>query len=134
MNRLNERTVFRLRHGLYDMTGEEDKKLIKKMCAEHNIPLETFLNRMRGRMSIEEALNTPIPRSGYKCHNIIKEVEDYDGCHYETVTEIYQKYGLTRQTFYARYNSGWSIKDILELPTVSDKNVKEVFKRENFKE
>lgn len=128
MNRLNEKTIFWLKRGLYDMISEEDKKLIKKMCTEHNMPLETFLNRIRGRMTIEEALSIPIPRSGYKCHNIIKEVEEYDGFHYETVTEIYKKYGLTRQTFYARYNSGWSIKDILELPAASDKNVKEVLK------
>lgn len=48
---MNERTIFRLKHGLYGMICEEDKKLIKKMCAEHNIPLETFLERAQN-MSI----------------------------------------------------------------------------------
>ena len=68
MNRLNERTLFRLRHGLYEMICEEDKKLIKKMCAEHNTPLETFLNRIHGGMSFEEALNSSVPRYKSNCN------------------------------------------------------------------
>ena len=55
---MNERTIFRLKHGQYDRISEEDKKLIKKMRTEHNIPLEIFLNGVQKGMSIEEALIT----------------------------------------------------------------------------
>ena len=74
-----------------------------KFCELHGLKYSTIVNRLRGDMTLEEAMTW-------------SEVKDpITGKMYKNVTELLKAYGIKRDTFYSRMKSDWDIKDALTI-------------------
>lgn len=82
-------------------------KDIKEACKAYNILYDTYLSRVNKiGMSMEEALKKP-------CRD--RFFISIEGKDYYSVQDLCDNYGVTRQNYYHRLRSGWSIEEALGI-------------------
>jgi len=83
---------------------------VKSLCDHYKIPVSTYLNRLRGGWTVEDALTVPIRNISYE------KSTDHLGNKFRSVKEMCRYYSIDCATYYHRIASGMSLGDALTKP------------------
>ncbi len=92
-----------------DHTGA-DHPDVESMCRAWDVEPSTYRSRIRKGRTLEQALTGKWP--GRKC----RTATDHLGNVYPSVQDMFQAYGLTKDTWSNRLGHGWPLKRILTEP------------------
>ena len=77
------------------------------MCKAYNIPVMTFLNRIKNGFSLQDSLTIP---AGTKA----RRTEDHKGNVYPSIEIMCKAYNISPSTYRARRRRGWPLQKALE--------------------
>lgn len=95
-----------------DHIGNEFKS-INEMCRYYGINKVTFYMRIKSGWTLEEAL------TDIKQTTIDRTYKDHLGNEFSSVPKMVYTYGIDYGTYRNRINSGWTLQNALEIPTIN---------------
>ena len=93
------------------ITYKGETKTLSQWCRKYNIGKTTLSDRLKSGMSIEEALNKPVIKSGGKLLFTLNGET-------KLLSEWCQKYNINYQTAWKKIRKGYDIKKALKLDNI----------------
>lgn len=88
-----------------------------RIAAENGIPYQTFINRVSAKWSLERAATQPLMTNA-KRREQMKKNNPVKRKYPEELVKQAASIGISRNTFYARVNYGWSLERSASEPLV----------------
>ncbi len=108
---MNAEQTFKIRFACEDHLGNKYESKAK-MCEAYGIPRAVYFSRIGLGWSVKDALTTPI----MKVPSTSIAAVDHTGRKFDSVNAMCKFWKISRSTYRARIDQGWTIKDALTKP------------------